>query len=71
MQISRHWRLNGQRYRLEGVSYPNQEKSLQNRPGIPSESGIGYAAHEQINALSNYEKKSNKEGNSSGKREVA
>ena len=41
MQISRHWRLNAQRYRLQGVKYENGETSLQNRPGIPSESGIG------------------------------
>jgi len=32
MQISRHWRLNAQRYRLQGVRYENGEMSLQNRP---------------------------------------
>ncbi|MCA0453207.1 MAG: hypothetical protein LCI00_04455 [Chloroflexi bacterium] len=32
MQISRHWRLNSQRYRLQGVRYENGEMSLQNRP---------------------------------------
>jgi len=32
MQISRHWRLNAQRYRLEGVRYENGETSLQRRP---------------------------------------
>lgn len=32
MQISRHWRLNSQRYRLQGVRYENGEVSLQNRP---------------------------------------
>jgi hypothetical protein len=32
MQISRHWRLNAQRYRLQGVRYENGETSLQNRP---------------------------------------
>lgn len=32
MQISRHWRLNSQRYRLEGVRYQNGDVSLQNRP---------------------------------------
>jgi hypothetical protein len=32
MQISRHWRLNPQRYRLQGVRYENGEMSLQNRP---------------------------------------
>lgn len=28
MQISRHWRLNSQRYRLEGVRYENGEVRL-------------------------------------------
>ena len=32
MQISRHWRLNPQRYRLQGVRYQNGEVSLQSRP---------------------------------------
>ncbi len=32
MQISRHWRLNAQRYRLQGVRYENGEVSLQSRP---------------------------------------
>lgn len=32
MQISRHWRLNPQRYRLQGVRYETGEMSLQNRP---------------------------------------
>jgi hypothetical protein len=32
MQISRHWRLNSKRYRLEGVRYQNGEVSLQERP---------------------------------------
>jgi len=32
MQISRHWRLNSQRYRLEGVRYYNGEVRLQARP---------------------------------------
>jgi hypothetical protein len=34
MQISRHWRLNSQRYRLQGVRYENGEVSLQNRPAF-------------------------------------
>lgn len=34
MQISRHWRLNSQRYRLEGIRYQNGEVSLQNRPVV-------------------------------------
>jgi hypothetical protein len=32
MQISRHWRLNPQRYRLQGVRYGNGDMSLQTRP---------------------------------------
>ncbi len=32
MQISRHWRLNAQRYRLEGYRNTNGEVSLQRRP---------------------------------------
>lgn len=32
MQISRHWRIKPQRYRLEGVRYENGEISLSNRP---------------------------------------
>ncbi len=32
MQISRHWRIKQQRYRLEGVRFQNGEISLQNRP---------------------------------------
>lgn len=36
MQISRHWRLNAQRYRLEGVRLEDGSVSLQNR-AIPQE----------------------------------
>lgn len=36
MQISRHWRMNSQRYRLEGVRYGNGEVSLQARPTQPT-----------------------------------
>lgn len=32
MQISRHWRMNSVRYRLQGVRYENGQVSLQNRP---------------------------------------
>jgi len=31
MQISRHWRMNANRYRLEGVRYENGMVSLQER----------------------------------------
>lgn len=34
MQISRHWRLNAIRYRLEGVQYNDGSVSLQKRPQI-------------------------------------
>lgn len=36
MQISRHWRMNSQRYRLQGVRYQNGEVSLQCRTCPPS-----------------------------------
>lgn len=32
MQISRHWRLNAQRYRLQGVRHQDGSVSLQGRP---------------------------------------
>ena len=32
MQISRHWRMNSQRYRLQGVRYEDGNVSLQARP---------------------------------------
>jgi hypothetical protein len=32
MQISRHWRIKAQRYRLEGIRHENGEISLSNRP---------------------------------------
>ena len=37
MQISRHWRLNAQRYRLEGYRYEDGTVSLQDRHGIVNE----------------------------------
>ncbi len=38
MQITRHWRLNSLRYRLQGVRYENGRVSLQARP-LPLNSG--------------------------------
>lgn len=35
MQITRHWRMNAQRYRLEGVRYSDGTVSLQGRPNGP------------------------------------
>ncbi|GAB4526664.1 MAG: hypothetical protein OHK0046_43710 [Anaerolineae bacterium] len=38
MQISRHWRMNAQRYRLEGIRFQTGEVSLQDRPNtLPEE----------------------------------
>lgn len=37
MQISRHWRLNATRYRLEGVRYNDGAVSIQERHCITSE----------------------------------
>jgi len=34
MQISRHWRLNALRYRLEGVRTQHGETRLQQRPAV-------------------------------------
>lgn len=49
MQISRHWRLNAQRYRLEGVRYPNGYVTLQGRPiqAQPSSLDDGSQAREE------------------------
>lgn len=44
MQISRHWRMNANRYRLQGVRYNTGEVSLQNRPARTVE------ANEQVEA---------------------
>ena len=46
MQISRHWRMNSQRYRLAGVRYQNGQIRLQPRPVQPEE-----AQHEAMPAL--------------------
>lgn len=37
MQISRHWRMNANRYRLEGFALSNGEKSLQPRQTVKTE----------------------------------
>lgn len=37
MQISRHWRMNSQRYRLAGVRYQNGQVRLQPRPVLPND----------------------------------
>jgi hypothetical protein len=46
MQISRHWRMNSQRYRLAGVRYQNGQIRLQPRPVQPED-----AQRETIPAL--------------------
>lgn len=38
MQISRHWRMNANRYRLEGFTMPTGQKSLQPRTAPKAES---------------------------------
>ncbi len=50
MQISRHWRLNSQRYRLEGVRYMNGEVRLQARALPCSEQTVNTekAAQERV-----------------------
>ncbi len=40
MQISRHWRLNPQRYRLEGFRNNNGEFSLQARPALNTSADV-------------------------------
>ena len=50
MQISRHWRLNSQRYRLEGFRNSNGEVSLQSRPTLNTE-----AAHTDEPVMTNKE----------------
>lgn len=42
MQISRHWRLNSQRYRLEGFRSDSGELSLQARQKIAAEHREAY-----------------------------
>jgi hypothetical protein len=49
MQISRHWRLNPQRYRLEGYRHADGRLSLQVRPAINNR-------NEQDNTEENREK---------------
>jgi hypothetical protein len=36
MQVARFWRMNAQRYRLQGVRYANGEVSLQARTQTPT-----------------------------------
>ncbi len=53
MQISRHWRMNPQRYRLQGVRYANGEVSLQARPQPVNEGAsepvhTPQASHEKV-----------------------
>ena len=51
MQISRHWRMNSQRYRLEGVRYQNGEVSLQERPQASQISEIETAEHAIVDVV--------------------
>ena len=49
MQISRHWRLNAQRYRLEGYRNTNGEVSLQRRPAVVTNEQQTEVEHNQEN----------------------
>ena len=40
MQISRHWRMNANRYRLEGFALSNGEKALQPRQTVKAEAAV-------------------------------
>lgn len=53
MQISRHWRLNAQRYRLEGVRDENGNVGLQARPvrDVESEEEMDARAVEPVLTL--------------------
>lgn len=46
MQISRHWRMNANRYRLEGFALSNGEKSLQPRHTVKTQPVATKAAAE-------------------------
>jgi hypothetical protein len=48
MQISRHWRMKAQRYRLEGVRYENGAVNIQARPAL-----VAYEARQQNNETVN------------------
>ena len=56
MQISRHWRMNPQRYRLEGVRYSNGVVSLQARPARVAEEDLvsDQLAHQDKKATAAY-----------------
>jgi hypothetical protein len=40
MQISRHWRMNQQRYRLVGVRYENGKSDIQARVQLNEENSV-------------------------------
>lgn len=48
MQISRHWRMNAKRYRLEGVRYDSGAVSLQGRPNAIGSNAESSADHSQV-----------------------
>ncbi|MEQ8677933.1 MAG: hypothetical protein RLP44_03450 [Aggregatilineales bacterium] len=51
MQISRHWRMNAQRYRLEGFRYQNGAVSLQERPEAPQTDELETAEHAIVDVV--------------------
>lgn len=55
MQISRHWRLNSQRYRLEGFRSASGELSLQARPASHAKSDDRILHSEPVMPTSNEE----------------
>ncbi|MDX2160183.1 MAG: hypothetical protein SF162_02550 [bacterium] len=53
MQISRHWRINQQRYRLQGVRLTNGEVSLHNRqvPAVAERESVQTVSRDQRTAV--------------------
>lgn len=62
MQISRHWRLNAQRYRLEGFRNSNGQVSLQPRPFIYGTKQTDEIQDEDINKIDEKNKNEIKDG---------
>lgn len=53
MQISRHWRMNSQRYRLDGIRKANQEKAQQTAQEVRSDAApqpVVVRAHDGVAA---------------------
>lgn len=50
MQISRHWRMNSQRYRLDGIRKANQDKAQQAARGEAAPQPVVVRAHDGVAA---------------------